>query len=263
MRRGGVWVWVVLAVALAIPVMTLFGSAGLGHRRPAKPAAAPSARRPAKPSAPFLRPTAQTPLIKPLANPQLAARPIPDAGAGLRGGVPGVSSPGLRPAPAPLMAPPNAAFRERPAAVVVASGSPVARGVAMGAALPARGDVNRVAPPVSDTSLITRDPMLSPEDIEALKPKPKPKAVQRRAKPKVKRVDFAAELRRLVASVELQAIITKGASSKAIIDGDTVDVGSVIRIKKQALKIVKISGEGVVFSWKNRKALKAWKGGLE
>ena len=261
MRRGGVWVWIVLTIALAIPVMTLFGSAGLGHRHSAKPVAAASARRTAKPGAPFIRPTAETPLVKPLAKPQLAARQIPDAGATSRGGVPGASLSGLRPASPPLGAPPNAAFGARPAAVAVASGSPVAPRVAMGAAMPTRVGVGGVVPPVSDTSLITRDPMLSPEDIEALKPKPK--VVKHRAKPKIKRVDFAAELRGLVASVELQAIITKGSASKAIIDGNTVDVGSVVMVKKQSLKIVKISGEGVVFSWKNRKAIKAWKGGLE
>jgi hypothetical protein len=131
----------------------------------------------------------------------------------------------------------------------------------MGASMPARIGINTAAPPTSDTPPIIRDPMLSPEDIEALKPKPK--VVKHRPKPKVKRVDFAAMLRNLLASVELQAIITKGAASKAIIDGDTVDVGSVIRVKKQTLKIVKITGEGVVFSWKNHRAIKAWKGGLE
>lgn len=107
---------------------------------------------------------------------------------------------------------------------------------------------------------IARDPTLSPEDIEALKPK---KAARRSKKPKVKRVDPEKIFKKLVAAVELQAIITADGASKAIINGDTIGVGGVVRVGTQALRIIKITDAGVVFSWKRWRALKSLKGGLE
>jgi hypothetical protein len=157
---------------------------------------------------------------------------------------------------------PAAAALRTPSGISAAAGTSADAGSASAPAAPAADDPEKPAPaPAANPYQAWRDPTLSPHDLVEIERMELEKqlALQElkdRAEHKEKPQAKAAPVQ-IEKLVELQGIVSVEGGNKAIVNNDVVAEGDLVKTKAGSVKVLHITDQKVVFSYRNRTFFKA------